>query len=107
MIRQIMQDSLRDCVRSNYEKYVEMVVSYLPENIEIKNSQEVVNTWRESQIAKAGLFLIDLQLVKSKFKYSFMPSSLVTQLMDFFDRLLEELSRIPDIESRIVGDFVN
>jgi len=38
MIRQIMQDSLRDCVRSNYEKYVEMVVSYLPENIEIKNS---------------------------------------------------------------------
>jgi len=27
--------------------------------------------------------------------------------MDFFDRLLEELGRIPDIESRVVGDFVN
>lgn len=84
-----------------------MIVSYLPEIIEIKNSQEVMNGWGEQQIPKAGLFLIDLQLVKDKFKYSFMPSSLVSQLMDFFDRLLEELGRIPDIESRVVGDFVN
>jgi hypothetical protein len=37
LVRQIMQDSLRDCIRDNYECYVSYMVQQLPSDILIHN----------------------------------------------------------------------
>jgi hypothetical protein len=83
-----------------------MIIEYLPESIIIKNAFEVENQWGYKK-AKIGLFSIELQLNNNQFKYSFLPQSLVTQLMLFFDKLLDELTRIPDIENRVMNDMGN
>lgn len=43
LVRQVMQDSLRDCIRSNYTEYVNYIVDQLPKEIDIKNCFNVVN----------------------------------------------------------------
>lgn len=105
LVRQIMQDSLRDCIRDNYESYVSYMVQQLPSDILIHNCFSVENVW-EQKPKPFGLFYIELQLNGNQFKYSYMPQTVVTSLMIFFDKLLEELRRVPDIENRVINDLI-
>ena len=109
-VRVEMQDVLRILIKRSYTNYHDVVLQFIPDAVEIKSPQEVHNRFNklkgENPESPAPLFLLDLvKAANDEFTYTVQrPRFFVEQLLQIFDRTLEELAKIPDIEPRVVGD---
>jgi len=78
--------------------------------VEVINSHEVTNIYDESNgkvARKVPLFTIDLQrtINEEDFVFSTLPSNFITTLLLIFDKTLEEVAKIADIEPKILSDL--
>ena len=113
-VRIEMQDVLRILIRRSYESYCQTITHYIPGSVEIKSTNEVLNNFpgndqdSENKKTPTALFLIDLiKGSRDEFMYTVQkPRFFVEQLLHIFDRTLEELAKIPDLEPRIMIDVL-
>lgn len=109
MVRLNMQDSVLHLCMKNYENYKNWIKSFVPLSIEIIETNKVNNIFPKTDEGKENpqpLFAIDLLKSTSndEFLYSTPPKNFLTSIMTHFDRIFEDLSRIPDIEQKVLSE---
>lgn len=111
VVRLLMQDTLLSLVKRCYNDYYDFIRSFIPKEVTINSSSDVINrydlsdksiTWRQRP-----LFTLDLNKhpSKDKFKYSTKAKNFVNTLMVIFDKALEDVSKIPNLEPKILADL--
>ena len=110
-VRLEMQDVLRVLIKDSYESYCETLISFLPQSVEIRAPNDVINHFAENpkdpfKKERHPLFVVDMiKGAKDEFMYTVQrPKYFVEQLLHIFDRTLEELARIPDLEPKVMSD---
>jgi dynein heavy chain len=104
----MMQDTLLALIRKSYYNYYDFIVSFIPKNVIVNSSSSVENVYDETKpFHKVPLFTIDLQrtLNEEDFVYSTVPANFVSTLLLIFDKTLEEVAKIADIEPKILSDL--
>ena len=110
-VRIEMQDVLRVLSRRSYTEFYETIVRYIPDSVEIQDTNNVKNKFSDSgsdpqQKSPTPLFIVDLiKGPKNDFTYTVQrPKFYVEQILHIFERTLEELARIPDLEPRLMNE---
>lgn len=113
MVRLEMQDVLRILTKRSYINYCETITYYIPESVEIKDTFNIINEFKPDPkngniTTRPPLFSVDLiKGPKDEFTYTVQrPRFYVEQILHIFDRTLEELARIPDLEPRLMSDVI-
>jgi len=106
--KEMMQDTLLTMTKKNYYQLYETIAKYVPESVVIKSAGEAINTFSDgSADKKKALFYIEIYKPDSEneFQYSTTPRLFVQTVLALFERTLDELGRIPDLESRVIPNF--
>ena len=107
-IKLMMQDVILTSTSTNYHKYVEMILLFIPEKTEIISIKTVKNEYANSSAGKKKhkqpLFSVDLNIKDFEFSYSIDPQAFINVILSIFDKFLEELQRVPDIEPKFTPD---
>jgi len=110
LVRLMMQDSLLTLCLTSFRKYADWLHHFLPSKVEIKSISEVLNAWTTSDRLEneiPPLFAIDLLKSTSndEYLYSTPPKNFLNAILTHFDRVLEDFSRIPDIEQKVLSEL--
>jgi dynein heavy chain len=117
-----MQDSLLFVVKKSYYNLRDYIFSFIPIGVSVKNACEVTNVFvPESQLVGKTpqeidkikkksyvepLFLLDLVKAKEdEFAFSTAPVSFVNMIVHLFEKPLEDVAKIPDLEPKILSDL--
>lgn len=100
----MMQDSVLTMCQKNYTEYQKWLTSFIPAKVEVIETNQVNNTFENNlEHPPKALFAIDLLKSTSNDEYLFStpPKNFMTAILNHFDRVFEDLSRIPDIEHKV------
>lgn len=100
----MMQDSVLTMCQKNYFEYQQWLKSFIPTKVEVIETNQVINTFENySEQMPKSLFAIDLLKSTSNDEYLFStpPKNFMNAILTHFDRVFEDLSRIPDIEQKV------
>lgn len=117
-----MQDSLLFVVKKSYYNLRDYIFSFIPLEVSVKNACEVTNKFvpdielvgltaqEVDRIKKKKfiepLFLLDLVKAKEdEFAFSTTPVSFVNMIVHLFEKPLEDVAKIPDLEPKILSDL--
>lgn len=122
VVRLIMQDSLLFVVKKSYFNLRDYIFSFIPVEVKVNNACEVVNAFVSEEELKGlspaeverinkrryvePLFLLDLVKAKEdEFTFSTAPISFVNMIVHLFEKPLDDLAKIPDLEPKILSDL--
>ncbi|KAL4427402.1 hypothetical protein ABPG74_009674 [Tetrahymena malaccensis] len=120
VVRLQMQDTILTLVKRCYIGLYDYLLAFVPLEVQIENPNKVKNMYRESdelrnQTQQNGgredpmnaLFLIDLVKTQNdqEFVYSTNPMNFINMIIQTFEKGLEEISKIPDLEPKIVQEL--
>lgn len=122
VVRLIMQDSLLFVVKKSYFNLRDYIFSFIPLEVKIENACDVTNSFvTEEELKKLSpaeaerlkkkryvepLFLLDLVKAKEdEFAFSTAPNSFVNMIVHLFEKPLDDLAKIPDLEPKILSDL--
>ena len=120
VVRLLMQDTVLSLVKKNYEKFCVFLKSFIPEQVTIEDPSNVLNEFilddaRLSELHRCGLTnskkfpLFTLEMLKTQndeeFIYSTPPSSFVRMAVSLLEKALDEISKVPDLEPKILADL--
>jgi len=114
MSKQMMQDVLLSMTRTNFEHFYQCIAKYVPDRVIIQGTSTVKNEFDHLQTTVSGkletippLFYVDLikPYMKEEFAYSALPANFVLAVTDVFDRTLNELAKIPDLEQKVLAEL--
>jgi len=107
----IMQDTLLYMTEASVKRFVNAIMDFVPLNVEIVNSNTVINTfYTEEQIKAMGaakdkisLFSIDLQLGEDGLPaYSTEPADVVMTILTIFQNGIRSLQEINQVEQKLL-----
>ncbi|KAL4440889.1 hypothetical protein ABPG74_009302 [Tetrahymena malaccensis] len=110
VIRLMMQDTVTSLVQRNYNDYRDMILSFIPSKVIVHDTSNVENVFPEHVDEKKrtrALFQLDLKTQNDEiFIYSPKnPEVFVNVVLHVFDKALEELAKIPDLEPKIASNL--
>ena len=118
VVRLMMQDTLLSLVRNNFDKYATLIRSFIPQKVEIFGTDSVRNFYSDGSVSdslqilfsknkKTPLFQIDLMKHSTDdiFIYSTNPQNFVGVILGALKKTLDELSKVPDLEPKILADL--
>lgn len=105
----MMEDTIRDLSIKSFNKKYQYVLDFLPKSVKIDSIKSVVNVYEDGTIVdsnnppplgkeqKAPLFETDLMraLDDSAFNYATSPNNFVGVIMNLFNRMIEEIGKVP------------
>ena len=124
MVKIMIQDNVLELTQKSYYSFYEFIKSFVPEEVIINSTNNVENIWKKQEKKdpldlteeennddqkKKALFAIDLMKginENESFLYSTPPKNAITSTLLIFDRVLDELTRIPDIESKFLQEVL-
>ena len=114
LVRQQMRDTLYSLTYKSFNGFVQMIEEFIPAKVIVNSTNDVINhfaivkkTVSGKEIKKDALFLLDViksPTEENTFQYSVQPEKFVEMTLEMFDRTLGDLSKIPDIEGKILQD---
>lgn len=116
VIRLMMQDTITTLVKNNFDQYEEGIRNNIPNRVEIVQTNKVVNYYEDGQTAdstvpvfnhnrKIPIFQIELLAKDDYFHFTTNPSLYVNIVIHAIKKGLDEISKIPDLEPRILADL--
>ncbi|EGR27865.1 hypothetical protein IMG5_187090 [Ichthyophthirius multifiliis] len=110
LVRLIMQDTVYSLVKKCYIDMQDYILSFVPKNVIIRSPNDVENIFREGKKNQKDiipLFLIDLVKTQNdqNFLYSTNPINFINMIIQCFEKTLDEISKIPDLEPKIVQEL--
>lgn len=111
VVRLMMQDTLLTLIRRCYQHYYYFLESYVPQEVQIDDTNIVRNIYNEETLhlpaKRTHLLTIDLHKTVNddEFVYSTKPKNYVQTILVIFDKALEEMAKINDLEPRILKDL--
>lgn len=110
-----MQDTLKHLIHENFISYVKFLKSFIPKEVIVKNENDVVNIFEDGIVdSKAPenfkqrlypFFHVDLKINDKKvIIYTHKPEEFLRIALIVFKKTLEELGKIPDIESKVLDN---
>lgn len=118
-IKLMMEDSLLTLSQKSFSNFCRYVKSFIPEKVVIKSASQVSNYYSDGYVVdsenpatlqsvrcKLPLFETDLMrsLDDSSFSYATSPQNFLTMVLGFFDRMLDELAKIPEVEQKCMAE---
>lgn len=113
VVRLMMQDTLLSLIKKCYFSYYHFISSFVPSEVVIESSNNVKNVFKNDKSVRKEdpSHLLTIELMKTvsddDFLYSTKPQNFVTTLLLIFDKALEELAKISDLEPRILKGMIN
>ncbi|CAK83095.1 unnamed protein product (macronuclear) [Paramecium tetraurelia] len=116
VIRLMMQDTITTLMKSNFDRYQKTIKSNIPVNVDIKNTDWVLNKYDDGFLAdnrvqvfshdrKLPLFQIELLAKDDFFQYTTNPTLYVLISLQAMKKAVDEMAKIPDLEPRILSDL--
>ena len=116
-VRLQMQTTLKNLVMINFNKYVEVISSFIPAKIDIVSVTEVVNTYANGEVVDSRkeidrkrthlpLFSVEIKIDKTKIIYSHEPRFFHGSVTKVFRDTLSVLGKINDIESKVLDNKI-
>jgi hypothetical protein len=120
-----MKDALNECIKLNYYSMYRMFVSYVPDNIEVQNAGFVKNVYSKQDMAEAKIeslysinninkreipfFCIMLKINNTldDFTFTLSPKEFRDLFHSYFNKVLQDLDNISDLESRYLPRYEN
>jgi dynein heavy chain len=103
VVRLNMQDCLKELLRASLTEFVESFRSALPETVTVVSQNKVDNGFGQAEPMPPLLSLDLVQVVnKEEFNYLFRPDRIVADILELFEKVVEELKKIPDLEPKIL-----
>jgi|JI61114C2RNA_FD_contig_31_3934081_length_1034_multi_4_in_0_out_0_1 hypothetical protein len=115
----MMEDSLLTLCQKSFSNFCRYIKGFIPDRVVVKSASQVVNYYADGSVvdsedpatfqsvkSKLPLFETDLMrsLDDSSFSYATSPQNFLTMVLGFFDRMLEELGKIPEIEQKCMAE---
>lgn len=106
VVRLMMQDTVQTLVHSNYTKFVEYLKSFIPGSVNVDDPSNIINHF-QNKPAPLPIFVIDMIKTNDdkEFLYSTNPQSFVNMIIHLFDKTLEEMAKVPDLEPKLLTDL--
>jgi dynein heavy chain len=114
LVKLEMQDSLKYLIVENFNNYVTFIQSFIPKEVKITDENDVVNIFENEIIdSKAPedfkkkiqpFFHVDLKISEKDIVYSYGAQHFARCTCRVFKGTLDELSKIPDIESKVLDN---
>jgi dynein heavy chain len=114
LVKLEMQDSLKYLIVENFNNYVAFIQSFIPKEVKITDENDVVNIFDNEIIdSKAPedfkkkiqpFFHVDLKISEKDIVYSYGAQHFARCTCRVFKGTLDELSKIPDIESKVLDN---
>jgi dynein heavy chain len=103
VIRLNMQDSVFDLLKRSLRGFVEFFKSRIPMGVTIISENQIQNEYAEESVRQAVLSVDFIQVAgKEEFNYLFKPDKIKNDLLLLFEKAVEELKTIPDLEPKIL-----
>lgn len=117
----IMEDAVRILCQRSFKNFFNYINSFIPEKVEIKSANNVANYYADGSTidstnpstfnsAKANMPLFETDLMRhlddSCFSYATPPTNFMNLLLGLFDRMIEEMSKIPDVEQKCLPEIM-
>lgn len=103
VIRLNMQDSVFDLLRRSLEGFVRFFKARIPERVTIVSENEIANEYAEGSVQTPVLSVDFIQVAgREEFNYLFKPEKIKLDLLQLFEKAVEELKTIPDLEPKIL-----
>ncbi|EGR28020.1 hypothetical protein IMG5_184900 [Ichthyophthirius multifiliis] len=103
LVKLIMQDSIYSLIYENFNILEQYIINYIPKQTQVINLQNVINIYRTEKQQKA-LFIIDIvkSQTEEEYLYAINPDTYIQNILNFFEKTLQNIKTIPDIESIIM-----
>jgi dynein heavy chain, axonemal len=85
--------------------YYEFLRNYTPVEVLIESAQKVKNIYpSQDELSPLPLFAIDIlkSTSEEEFVFSTNPKNFVNAVLSQFDRIIEDITKVPDIEARVL-----
>jgi len=113
MARQMMQDVVYTMTKKSCYAYYDSLCEFIPTAVSIKSANHVDNEYTNVKKTPSGqeevkypLFQVDLvkPAQQDDFNYSTPPATFIKAVLSAFDKGLEGLQKIPDLEQRALSE---
>lgn len=107
VVRLMMQDTLLSLMKKCQQGYVDYIKSFIPREVKINSTSDIVNIYDDGKVKQMYLFTIDLNRTQDEtdFVYSTNPKNFIGTLLAIYEKSIEEGNKIPDIEPNILSDL--
>ena len=122
LVMLMMQDSLLSLCQKGFKNYVDFISQFTPDRVEIGSSSRVDNFYRNGSVLRSldpqtqysfdvvhPLFQLELMRTQGQeddgFQYSKSPQSIVQTIQVIFDKLVDDLNKIPHLERELLHNL--
>lgn len=103
VIRLNMQDSVFDLLKRSLQEFVLFFKDRIPERTEVISEKEINHYYKNGQIDQPILSVDFIQVAgKKEFNFLFKPDKIRNDILSLFEKAIEELKTIPDLEPKVV-----
>lgn len=103
VIRLNMQDSVFDLLKRSLKGFVRFFKLRIPARVCVKSENEIENEYVEGSIRQPVLSIDFIQVAgKEEFNFLFKPDKIKNDLLNLFEKAVDELKTIPDLEPKIL-----
>jgi len=110
-----MQDSLKYLIHENFTTYVKFLKSFIPTKVVINDENDVVNHFSNGDVVDSKepetfkkkiqpFFHVDLKITDKDIIFTYKPDVFARCSCTIFTKTLQELAKIPDIESKVLDN---
>lgn len=117
LTRLMMENTLLQLCRQSFHNYVKYIQRFIPETVEVISPMHVVSTYSDGYVIdstrpetyeriRSKITLFETDLMKnyddSGFGLATPAPNFMNLILNNFDKMLDELAKIPDIESKVM-----
>jgi hypothetical protein len=113
VVKFIMEDAVRDMAKNSFNRLFNFISDFIPTKIEVISIYDVKNYYADGTVISTGvknttyhapLFETDLMRAFDDTGFSFTTgiNSFVVVIMNVFNRMIEEVNRVPEVEQKIL-----
>ncbi|CAD8156782.1 unnamed protein product [Paramecium pentaurelia] len=105
VVRLMMQDTVQSLVENNYKRFVNYLKQFIPDEVNVDDPSNIINKFKT--VGVKPIFTIDMIKTNDdkEFLYSTSPINFVNMIIQLFDKTLDEITKVPDLEPKLLTDL--